>query len=95
VDDHRGERRSGLNHEQRLTLAQAAQVLSTSKDALRMRVKRGTLRSEKGEDGRMYVWVDVNPDADPNTVHLAPHVDALLEEKDRRIEGLLEQVHHL
>jgi hypothetical protein len=45
VDDHRGERRS----ERRVHLSEAAALLGVSKDAVRMRVKRGTLRSEKGE----------------------------------------------
>jgi hypothetical protein len=40
-----------------------------------MRVKRGTLRSEKAEDGRVYVWVNVNPDGDPNGVHSQGEVD--------------------
>jgi len=42
-----------------------------------MRVKRGTLPSEKGEDGRVYVWVNANPDADLNTVQ--PESQALRE----------------
>jgi excisionase family DNA binding protein len=91
VDDHRGERRSGRDREQRLTLAEAAQVLGTSKDAVRMRVKRGTLRSEKGGDGRVYVWVNVNADADPNAVHSEPHVEAwreLIEELRDRVRSL-------
>jgi hypothetical protein len=91
VDDHRRERRSERDHELRLKLAEAAQVLGTSKDAVRMRVKRGTLRSEKGEDGRVYVWVNVNPDADPNTVHPEPHVEAwreLIEELRDRVRSL-------
>jgi hypothetical protein len=74
VDDHRRERRPERGHEQRLTLSEAAQVLGTSKDALRMRVKRGTLRAEKGEDGRVHVWVNVSSHDDPNTVH--PQVEA-------------------
>jgi chromosome segregation ATPase len=56
-----GERRPGRDrkrdHDQRLTLAEAASVLGLSKDGVRMRVRRGTLRSEKGEDGRVYVFV--------------------------------------
>jgi hypothetical protein len=76
VDDHRRERRPGRDYEQRLTLSEAAQVLGTSKDALRMRVKRGTLRPEKGEDGRVYVGVNVSSHDDPNTVH--PQVEAEL-----------------
>jgi hypothetical protein len=62
VEDHRQERRS----ERRVHLSEAAEILGVSKDAVRMRVKRGTLRSEKGEDGRVYVWVNVMPHADPN-----------------------------
>ena len=47
-----GERSPGRARErdqdQRLTLAEAASVLGLSKDSVRMRVRRGTLRSEKG-----------------------------------------------
>jgi hypothetical protein len=39
---------------------EAAEVLDTSVDAVRMRVRRGALESDKGEDGRVYVWS--NPD---------------------------------
>jgi hypothetical protein len=46
------------DREQRLTMAEAAEVLGISKDAVRMRVRRDSLRSEKGEDGRVYVFVD-------------------------------------
>jgi hypothetical protein len=62
-----------------------------SKDAVRMRVKRGTLCSEKGEDGRVYVWVNVNPDGDPNPVHPDPQVEAwrgLIEERRDRVRSL-------
>jgi len=58
-----GEHRPGRDREQRLTLAEAAEVLGVSKDGVRMRVRRGKLRSEKGEDGRVYVFVDVDQDA--------------------------------
>jgi hypothetical protein len=75
VDDHRGERRS----ERRVHLSEAAALLGVSKDAVRMRVKRGTLRSEKGADGRVYVWVNDNPEGDPNTVHPEVQIDACQE----------------
>ena len=61
-----GERRPGRDREQdqeRLTLAQAAARLGLSKDGVRMRVRRGTLHSEKGEDGKRYVFVDATEDA--------------------------------
>ena len=52
-----GERRPGRDrerdHDQRLALAEAASVLGLSKDGVRMRLRRGTLRSENGEDGRV------------------------------------------
>jgi hypothetical protein len=61
--------------ERRVHLSEAAEILGVSKDAVRMQVKRGTLRSEKGEDGRVYVWMNVIPDADPNGVHPQGEVD--------------------
>jgi hypothetical protein len=89
VTDHRGERQS----ERRVHLSEAASLLGVSKDAVRMRVKRGTLRSEKREDGRVYVWVNVNPDDDANTVHPEPQVDAwreLIGELRDRVRSLEE-----
>jgi hypothetical protein len=89
VTDHREERRS----ERRVHLSEAASLLGVSKDAVRMRVKRGTLRSEKGEDGRVYVWVNDNPDADPNTVHPEMQVEAwreLIDELRDRVRSLEE-----
>jgi hypothetical protein len=46
-----------------LTLRDAAQVLGISKEAIRKRVKRGTLPSDVGEDGRRYVYLDAGGDA--------------------------------
>jgi hypothetical protein len=81
---------------QRLTLTDAAEVLGISKDAVRMRVRRGTLRSEKGADGRVHVFLD--PTA--NRVHPEPGVEGaetapsreLVEEMRGRIEDLREQL---
>ena len=51
--------------ETRLTLRQAAAVLGVSESAVRKRVERDTLRSDKGADGRRYVYLDVpEPGAD-------------------------------
>jgi hypothetical protein len=83
VDEHRWERRP----ERRVHLSEAAEIMGVSKDAVRMRVKRGTLRSEKGTDGRVYVWVNVNPDGDPNAVHpqgeVHPYRELIEELRDR------------
>src|SRR5215217_8966883 len=48
---------------QRLDLRDAADVLGLTVDAVRKRVKRGTLESERASDGRLYVFLDVDPDA--------------------------------
>ena len=45
-----------------MPLKEAAAVLGVSKDAVRQRVRRGTLRSDKGEDGRVYVYLDASVD---------------------------------
>jgi hypothetical protein len=87
VNEHRREHRS----ERRVHLSEAAALLGVSKDAVRMRVKRGTLRSEKGEDGRVYVWVNDDPDGDHNTVHHEPQIEAwreLIDELKDRVRSL-------
>jgi hypothetical protein len=54
----------GTRRGTRLTQREAAERLGVSVEAIRKRVKRGTLRSDKGEDGRRYVYLDDAPDAD-------------------------------
>ena len=59
----------------------AAADLGLTVDAVRKRVKRGTLESERGPDGRVYVFLDDGPDAG------APRSDT-----DRLISTLEEQL---
>jgi hypothetical protein len=63
-----------------------------SRDAVRMRVRRGSLASEKGEDGRVYVFVVPDQDA----VHPESEVEGssspLIESKDETIRLLREQL---
>lgn len=76
--------------EKRLTIAEASDLLGISKDAIRMRIKRGTLRSEKTDD-RVYVWLNEVPIADHNTdVNADP--TALIAAKDETIRTLREQL---
>ena len=42
----------------RLTVPEAAEVLGVTVDAVRGRIRRGTLDSER-ESGTVYVWVDL------------------------------------
>jgi hypothetical protein len=67
----------------RLDLREAAEVLDTSVDAVRKRVARGTLESEKA-DGKVYVWLD---DGVPRS-----DADALMSEMRARIDDLKEQL---
>jgi hypothetical protein len=45
-----------------LTLREAAARFGVSESAIRKRVERGTLRSDKGPDGRRYVYLDTGAD---------------------------------
>jgi hypothetical protein len=103
IPDHRvvGEDRPEYRTERRVTLAEAAAVLGTSKGAVRMRVRRGTLRSEKGEDGRVYVFVDPTRDRTRDAGgygdHPAPEVEGsgeapLVEELRDRVRFVEEQL---
>ena len=75
---------------QRLTVQEAAEILGTSVDAVRMRVRRGSLPSEKDSDGRVYVWVD--GDASETKPRLDGESDALISAKDETIATLREQL---
>ena len=44
-------------------MKQAAEVLGISSEGVRKRIKRGTLESEKAQDGKVFVWLD-RSDAD-------------------------------
>jgi hypothetical protein len=52
-----------------LDLKAAAVELGVTSEAIRRRAKRGTLPSEKGEDGLLYVWVPDVPDGVHDRAH--------------------------
>jgi excisionase family DNA binding protein len=74
----------------RLTVQEAAEILGTSVDAVRMRVRRGSLESEKDSDGRVYVWVD--GDSSETKPRPDGESDALISAKDETIALLREQL---
>ena len=83
----------------RMDLKEAVQVLGITSDSVRKRVKRGTLPSETGEDGRLYVWLDMGPDSglDTGSDGVSPGVppdglDTLVEAKDETIRVLEAQL---
>jgi len=76
--------------ERRLTVAEAAGVLGTSVDAVRMRARRGSIRSEKDPAGRVYVYLN---DGSSKTKHrLDGEPTALISAKDETIAVLREQL---
>jgi excisionase family DNA binding protein len=74
----------------RLTVQEAAEVLGTSVDAVRMRVRRGSLQSEKDPDGRVYVWVD--EDSSETKLGLDGEPSMLISAKDETIHILTQQL---
>jgi hypothetical protein len=74
----------------RLTVQEAAEVLGTSVDAVRMRARRGALGSDKDPDGRVYVWVDA--DDSETKQELNGESAALISAKDETIRVLEEQL---
>jgi len=73
----------------RMTVAQAARTLGISAEAVRQRVRRGTLPTEKSEDGGVFVLVDTErtrtdvdgtDDGTTDKALLAAHLDHALNE---------------
>jgi hypothetical protein len=65
--------------------------LDTSVDAVRKRIQRGTLDSEKDEDGRVYVWLDISLEGESEALisELRDRVDFLQRELERKDAILL------
>ena len=88
------ERHRERRPERRVRLSEAAELLGTSRDAVRMRVRRESLASEKGEDGRVYVFVEpdrdtVRPQVEDEGLPASP---ALVEELRDQVGYLREQL---
>ena len=65
---------------QRLNAREAAEALGISVDAVRMRVRRGTLEAEHDANGRLHVWVDTDepqPDSSALISELRDHLEDL------------------
>ncbi len=78
----------------RLTVAEAATALSITVDAVRGRIKRGSLESVKEEDGTVYVLVDERDQADGQS-HLAADQSGLVEGLRGQVDALQDQVSFL
>ena len=82
----------------------AAEELKISSDAVRKRIARGTLRSAKGDDGSVRVWldgVDEGLDTDqpgnqpPSWTEAGHRLDDLIDAKDEALRDLRSQLEHM
>lgn len=85
----------------RVTIQEAARRLGVKEPAIRKRIERGTLEKERGDDGRVYVYVDVPPVEEGDTGHDAGRdeshpvgYDALISSQERQIEFLQRELEH-
>jgi excisionase family DNA binding protein len=74
----------------RVTIQEAAHRLGVKEDAIRKRIQRGSMRHEKADDGRVYVWVDKTQDTDRSSQDA--YQDTI---QDDRLEDLREQIAYL
>lgn len=76
--------------DERLTVAAAAERLGITKEAVRKRIHRGTLRSDRGSDGTVMVYVPVSEASSSTTT--SPDRELLYVELQERIAYLEGQV---
>ncbi len=79
---------------ERLSVAEAAEALGVTRDAIHKRIKRRSIEHEKGEDGRFYVFVDTS------TLGLDDSADKSKDESkvevlERLIEGQQDRIEFL
>ena len=74
----------------RVTVQEAARQLGISQDAVRQRVRRGSMRYDKDDKGRVYVYLDPTntrptpvPDASRDAVHDASRNELVTELRNR------------
>ena len=78
-----------MQHE-RLTIQEAAHRLGVSESAIRKRIKRGTLKREKTEEGRVLVSMETPaPTSVPGAEEVrTPERDALISQMQKRVAFL-------
>jgi hypothetical protein len=74
----------------RVTIREAAARLGVTEAAVRKRIQRGSLGKELGEDGRVYVYLDLSQDTShpESQIHSGPLVEELVEELRGRVAFL-------
>jgi excisionase family DNA binding protein len=77
--------------QERLTIQEAAHRLGVSESAIRKRIKRGTIKREKTEDGRVLVYMEST--SAPGTEEVrTPDPDALISQMQARIDSLTREL---
>ncbi len=86
MSDHAGQDNGTL----RVTIREAAARLGVTEAAIRKRIQRGSLGKEMGEDGGVYVYLDLSRDMShsESQVHRDPLVEELVEELRDRVAFL-------
>ena len=85
----------GHSSGQRASIREAAELLSTTVDAIRKRVQRGTIPYEKASDGRVWILLDAVQDSTgqrQDTDEPQSDVTALISAKDETIAALRDQL---
>jgi DNA-binding LacI/PurR family transcriptional regulator len=73
---------------ERLSVAEAAEAMGVTRDAIHKRITRGTIEHEKGEDGRFYVYVDTSTEGSDTSTDMS--VD---KSKVEALERLIDSQH--
>jgi len=80
----------------RLTVSEAAKRLEVSTEAIRQRIRRGTIEYEQDDDSKYYVYLQSTEGVE-NSVHnndaLQDHIDTLKRELELRNEELRRKDH--
>ena len=80
---------------ERLSVAEAAEALGITRDAIHKRIRRGTIEHEKGEDGRFYVYVDTSTTGLDESVDESKDMsndESKVEVLERLIEGQQDRI---
>ncbi len=83
---------------ERMSVAEAAVALGVTRDAIHKRIRRDSIEHEKGEDGRLYVYVDTSTTRLDDSVDESKDtskvesLERLIRSQQERIEDLREQL---
>src|SRR5215204_253494 len=73
----------------RHTVPEAAKILGIGTDAVRKRIARDTIPHEKGDDGRVYVYLDTGHDEGHDAQEKAPELVESLREQIGYLQGVI------